>query len=168
MPSTPTYLEKHSDISLMKKVSFQIEINQPASIIYDIMLGLSDIKTYEAWTAIFNPTSSYEGSWDKGSKILFVGTDGKGEKGGMVSQVMENKTNAFVSIRHYGMIKAGKEITEGPEVEGWANSYENYTFEEKNGSTLVTVELDTSEDFEEYMNKTYPKSLLKLKEISEQ
>ena len=69
--------------------------------------------------------------------------------------------------RHYGLLKADEEITEGPEVEKWANGFENYTFEENNGMTTVTVDLDTTEEFIEYMNQHYPKALDKLKEICE-
>jgi len=151
----------------MKKIQFNVSINAPASKVYDLMLGVNNKSTYEQWTALFNPTSTYEGIWNKGSKILFLGTDEKGEKGGMVSEIAENIPNRFVSIRHYGLLKAGKEITEGPEVEKWANGFENYTFEENNGTTKVTVDLDTTEDFLDYMNETYPKALDKLKEISE-
>ena len=89
------------------------------------------------------------------------------EKGGMVSKIVENIPNRFVSIQHYGLLKADKEITEGPEVEKWANGFENYTFEENNGITTVMVDLDTTEDFIAYMNETYPKALDKLKEICE-
>ena len=116
---------------------------------------------------MFNPTSTYEGNWDKGSKILFVGVDEKGEKGGMVSRIADNIPNQFVSIQHYGLVTANQEITEGPEVEKWANGHENYTFEENNGGTNVTVDLDTTEDFLDYMNETYPNALVKLKEICE-
>jgi len=152
----------------MKKVQFNVKINAPINKVYDSMLGISNKSTYEQWTALFNPTSTYEGNWNKGSKILFVGTDAKGEKGGMVSEISENVINQFISIRHYGLVKANIEITEGPEVEKWANGFENYTFVEKNGTTTVTVDLDhLSEDFLDYMNNTYPKALDKLKEICE-
>ncbi|CAM3975139.1 tungsten formylmethanofuran dehydrogenase [Flavobacterium sinopsychrotolerans] len=151
----------------MKKVQFKVSINAPANKIYDFMLGIKSKSTYEQWTSLFNPTSTYEGSWDKGNKILFIGVDEKGEKGGMVSKIAENIPNRFVSIQHYGIIKAEKEITEGTEVEKWANGFENYTFNENNGTTTVTVDLDTNEDFLEYMNQTYPKALDKLKALCE-
>ncbi|TKB98876.1 SRPBCC domain-containing protein [Pedobacter cryophilus] len=156
----------------MKKLQFKVSINAPVSKIYDFMLGITSKSTYEQWTSLFNPTSTYEGSWGKGNKILFIGTDEKGEKGGMVSKIAENIPNQFVSIQHYGLLKADKEITEGPEVEKWANGFENYTFEENNGPnsfrvTTVTVDLDTTEDFLGYMNQTYPKALDKLKELCE-
>ena len=151
----------------MNKLQFKITIHAPVTKVYDFMLGIQDKSTYEQWTAEFNPTSSYEGSWDRGSKILFIGTDGNGEKGGMVSKIAENIPNQFVSIQHYGLVKAGEEITEGPEVEKWANGLENYSFEENNGTTTLTVDLDTTEDFIDFMNDTYPKALDKLKELCE-
>ncbi len=151
----------------MKKTTFNINIDAPADKVYDAMLGISNKATYEQWTAPFNPTSTYEGSWGKGNKILFVGTDENGEKGGMVSRIAEITPNKFVSIQHYGLVKADVEITEGPEVEKWANGYENYTFEESNGATAVTVDLDITEDFADYMNETYPKALSTLKEMCE-
>lgn len=151
----------------MKKIKFTVSINAPANKVYDVMLGISTKSTYEQWTALFNPTSSYEGSWNKGSKMLFVGNDEKGEKGGMVSEIFDNIPNQFISIRHYGLVNATVEITEGPEVEKWANGFENYTFVENNGTTSVAVDLDTTEDFLDYMNENYPKALDKLKEICE-
>lgn len=151
----------------MEKLQFKKEINAPASQVFDVMLGITNKSTYEQWTALFNPTSTYEGSWTKGSKIFFIGTDDKGETGGMVSEIFDNIPNKFISIRHYGLVKADVEITEGPEVEKWANGFENYTFEENSGTTIVTVDLDTTEDFLSYMNETYPKALDKLKDICE-
>lgn len=101
----------------MKKLQFKVNINAPHEKVFDIMLGISNKSTYEQWTVMFNPTSTYEGTWEKGSKMLFIGIDEKGEKGGMVSEVFENLPNRFISVRHYGLIKAEEEIMEGPEVE---------------------------------------------------
>lgn len=61
----------------MKKLQFKVSINAPVTKTYDFMLGISDKSTYEQWTSLFNPTSTYEGSWDKGNKILFIGVDEK-------------------------------------------------------------------------------------------
>lgn len=66
------------------------------------MLGLKDKNTYEHWTSAFNPTSTCEGSWEKGSKILFVGLDENEKKGGMVSKIEEHQPVKFISIVHYG------------------------------------------------------------------
>ena len=151
----------------MQKLQFKVTINALVGKVYDIMLGISNKATYEAWTALFNPTSTYEGSWKKGSKMLFIGTDENGNKGGMVSEVFDCTNNLFISIHHYGILKNNEEITTGPEVEKWANGYENYSFEENNGITTVTVDIDVTKDFLDYMNQTFPKALEKLKEICE-
>lgn len=151
----------------MKKLRYSIKVNAPAAKVYDTMLGLTNKASYEAWTSVFSPGSTYEGAWNKGDKILFVGPGENGEKGGMVAEIAENISNSFVSIRHYGLIKGDEEITEGPEVAAWANSFENYTFVDDGGYTLVHVDLDTTEDFEEYMNSTYPQALEKLKQLCE-
>lgn len=151
----------------MIKLQFKINIIAPVAVVYDIMLGLSDKSTYEEWTYFFNPTSTYEGAWKKGDKILFLGIDDKGQKGGMVSRIEQNIIHQFVSIQHYGLLQAGEEITEGPEVEKWANGFENYTFEGNENNTILTVDLDTVEEFENYMKEQYPRALEKLKEICE-
>lgn len=151
----------------MKKLQYTIEINASADEVYNTMLGIDNIETYNLWTAEFNPTSTYEGSWEKESKIYFVGTDENGKKGGMVSEIVENIPNQFVSIRHYGILDGDQEITEGPEVEKWAGGLENYSFQEENGVTTVTVECDMTEDYQDYFDTTWPKALKKLKELSE-
>ena len=151
----------------MKTKTYKININAPASKVYNMMLGLDNKKTYEAWTALFNPTSTYEGSWDKGSKMLFVGTDEQGNKGGMIAKIAENIPSKFISIKHYGILENDKEILDGPKVESWAGSLENYTFTETNGATNITVEVDTNEEYMDYFDETWPKALDKLKELSE-
>jgi hypothetical protein len=84
----------------------------------------------------------------------------------MVSEIAENIPGKFVSIKHIGLLVAGKEITEGHEVEKWTGGFENYSFEESNGITTVNVELDTTEDFVNYMKESYPKALEKLKDVN--
>lgn len=152
----------------MKKLKFKKEIKASAQKVYETMLGLKDKKTYEYWTATFNPTSTYEGSWNKGSKILFVGVDENGKKGGMVSEIAEHEPANFVSIRHYGFLDGDTEVTSGEQVEKWAGGHENYSFDQSHGTTTVTVEIDTIDDYLDFFNKTYPEALEKLKEISEQ
>lgn len=152
----------------MQKLQFKKAINASAQKVYETMLGLKDKSTYEYWTATFNPTSTFEGDWSKGSKIRFVGTDANGKKGGMVSEIVEHKPADFISIRHYGFLDGETEITTGEQVEKWAGGHENYNFQENNGVTTVTVDMDTIDDYKDYFNETYPKALDKLKEISEQ
>lgn len=151
----------------MKKVQFKQVIHASAEKVYNTMLGLDTIETYEQWTSAFNPTSTYEGSWEPGTKIYFIGTDENGKKGGMVSEISDNIPFRFVSIRHCGILDGEKEITEGAEVEKWAGGSENYTFHQHNGSTTVTVDTDVTEEFLDYFNATWPKALQELKTLAE-
>jgi uncharacterized protein YndB with AHSA1/START domain len=147
-----------------EKLQFEIEIDAPVAKVFRIML---EDKTYSEWTSIFNPTSRFTGSWEKGAKIIFIGTNQEGNEGGMVSRIKENIKDQFVSIEHIGVLNNGQEITSGPEVESWAGALENYSFEEKNGATLLRVDLDSNEEFKSYFLDTYPKALEKLKSMCE-
>jgi hypothetical protein len=151
----------------MKRLQFKIEISRTALKVYENMLGLQNKSTYEHWTAAFNPTSSYEGSWEKGSKMYFVGVDENGKKGGMISEIVENQPGKFVSIRHYGLLEGENEITTGEEVDKWTGGLENYLFEAFENNTNLTVELDAVTEFVDYFNETYPLALLRLKELVE-
>jgi uncharacterized protein YndB with AHSA1/START domain len=149
----------------LETLHFEISINAKPERVFEVML---DEKHFSEWTAEFNPTSRFEGSWEKGSKIVFVGTDQDGKTGGMLGQIKENIPNKFVSIEYYGLIQDGEEITSGPEIEGWAGSYENYTFTEVNGATILSVDVDTNHEFINYFKTTWPKALDVLKSICEQ
>ncbi|UII19120.1 SRPBCC domain-containing protein [Fulvivirga ligni] len=151
----------------MKTLEFKKDIKASAEKTYDTMLGLKNIKTYEQWAAEFNPTSTYEGSWDKGSKIYFIGTDDEGNKGGMVSEIADNVPFSFVSIRHYGILNGETEITKGEEVEKWTGGMEKYRFNEHDGVTTVHIEVDVAEDFADDFKATWPKALNKLQELAE-
>jgi hypothetical protein len=72
---------------------------------------------------------------------MHVSTDQNGEKGGMVSEIAENIPGKFVSIKHIGLLVAGKEILDGPDVEKWVGG-QNYSFEESHGISDVVVEID--------------------------
>jgi uncharacterized protein YndB with AHSA1/START domain len=148
----------------LDKQHFQVTIKAPAGKVYQTMLAE---ETYRQWTAAFCPTSFYEGSWDKGSKILFIGVDKDGNRGGMVSRIRENIPERYVSIEHIGVLQNSTEITSGPEVEGWAGAQENYTFTREGSTTLLSVDMDVQKDFHAFFAETWPKALAKLKELCE-
>lgn len=149
----------------MEKIHLTTFINAPREKVWDVML--SDA-TYREWTAAFHPGSYYKGSWETGAKILFLGPNPEGGgEGGMVSRVAEARRPEFVSIEHLGVYGDGKEITDGPEVEGWKGAHENYTFTEKDGGTELTIDMDIKESEKEMMEKMWVEGLAKLKAIAE-
>jgi uncharacterized protein YndB with AHSA1/START domain len=148
----------------MEKIKFETTINASAVKVYSLMLADD---TYQQWTAEFNPSSFYEGKWEAGEKILFVGISSEGKKEGMVSRIAIAEPGKQVSIKHLGILKNDAEIISGPEVESWAGAMEEYFFTETNGQTLLQVQMDSNEDFKAYFETTWPKALNKLKQICE-
>ncbi|MEX0360080.1 MAG: SRPBCC domain-containing protein, partial [Allomuricauda sp.] len=123
----------------MKTLYFEETINAPVEKVYRSML---DKETFQKWTSEFNPTSRYEGSWEEGSKILFLAEEENGNTMGMLSRIKENRPHAFVSIEHLGIVENGKEITDGDKVEVFAGALEEYTFVPRNGSTMIQARMD--------------------------
>jgi len=149
----------------MDKLKFSIVINAPKEKVWNTML---EDKTYRMWTTPFNEGSYYKGDWSKGSKIIFLGPDPEtGKEGGMVSRIAENKLYEFISIEHLGIIKDGVEDTTSEDVKKWTPAFENYTFQEKNGTTEVLVEMDINDEYKEMFEGMWPKALQVLKEIAE-
>jgi hypothetical protein len=148
----------------MDKLKFSIVINAPKEKVWDTML---EDRTYRIWTEEFTPGSHYIGSWDEGSKILFLGPANDGKLGGMVSRIKENKLHKFISIEHLGEVLDGVEDTTSDRVKIWSGALENYTFIEKDDKTELVVDMVINEEFKEMFEGMWPKALEKLKELSE-
>ncbi len=149
----------------MQKLHFETLINAPVEKVWDTML--SDA-TYREWTRAFAPGSHYEGSWNQGSKMLFLGPDpDSGKEMGMVSRIKENRPYEFVSIEHLGIVQDGIEDTESPEAKKWSPAFENYTFVKQNGFTQLQVDMDIADEYKAEFEKTWPKALEDLKALSE-
>ncbi len=150
----------------MQTLHTEIFIQAPRDKVWDVMLGDA---TYREWTNAFHPGSYYVGDWSEGSKMLFLGPDAEaGKEGGMVSRIKENRRPEFISIEHIGMVKDGVEDTTGEEVKKWVPAFENYTFTEQDGGTLLAVDMQAeASEYKEMFEQMWPKALQALKEIAE-
>lgn len=149
----------------MQKLHFSMLINAPKDKVWHAML---DDQPYREWTKAFNEGSYYKGSWEKGSKILFLGPDpNTGEESGMVSRIAENKPYEFISIEHLGIVQNGVEDTTSEAARKWAPAFENYTFNDKDGATEVLVDIDVEVEHAQMFNEMWPKGLRILKELAE-
>lgn len=148
----------------MKRLHFSALIEAPKEKVWKVMLGDA---TYREWSSVFMPGSHYEGSWEEGSKMLFLAPDENGKTGGMVSTIAYNKPYEFISIKHLGIINDGVEDTDGEEVQKWAGALENYTFTEQDGVTKVTIGMDIDEEYETDFEEAWPQALIKLKTLAE-
>lgn len=146
----------------MEKLTFNIIINASREKVWNTML---EKDTYQEWTNVFSEGSTYEGSWDEGSEILFLGPSEDGNISGMYAVITENRPHEFVSIKHLGEIKSGEKnpwpVKEGQE------GYENYTLKDVEGGTEVIIELTVPSEWKQMFEDMWPKALEKVKEISE-
>lgn len=144
---------------------FEIFIKASPEKVHKMMIGE---KSYHDWTSVFNPSSDFKGSWEKGSKILFIGTDENEKTGGMVSYIKENVPGKFISIEHAGILEGDKEVMNGTEVEEWAGAHENYIFMPVEEGTLLSIDIDTHKSYRDYFGETWPKALELLKNLCEE
>ena len=150
----------------MQKQRYAVTIDAPPEKVWHAML---DDASYRAWSRAFNEGGSYyEGRWEVGSEIRFLGPDPEtGKLGGMFSVVREVRPNAFVSIEHLGVIEDGKVDTTSDAVKAWTPAFENYAFTPKDGGTEVQVELDVPDEYVGMFDESWPKALQALKALAE-
>lgn len=149
----------------MQEIQYEVTINATPERVWNVMLADA---TYRDWTSQFCPGSYFEGDWSEGSTIRFLGPDpNTGELGGMVSRIEKHDHPRHLVIKHVGVVSNGENVFEGPEVEAWAPSLEEYFFEPTPGGTLLTVRTDTADSYVDYFNETWPKALARLKELAE-
>ena len=152
----------------MERKEFKILIDAPQQKVWDVLWGKT---TYPAWTSAFMEGSRVESLnapegqvWRKGNKVRFLGPDDEG----MVSTIAENKPNEYMSIKHLGVVRKGVEDYDSPGSKEWAGSTENYTLKPIGNRTELTIDMGITNEYLDYFEKTWPKALSKVKELSEE
>jgi len=144
----------------MNKLTYTIMINAPREKVWKVLWNDT---SYRAWTQVFSEGSHAVTDWEEGSRVTFLSGNGEG----MFSVIEKKINNEYMSFRHLGVVKEGKEQPVDEESKKWSGAMENYTLSEKEGQTELKVEIDTAEDIENYFNETFPKALAKIKSLSE-
>ncbi len=147
-------------MTTFKRMQFSALIDAPPALVVEVMTAPD---TYREWTSEFMEGSCYEGSWDEGERIRFLTPAGDG----MVAEIAEHRPNEFISVRHLGVVENGVEDTASDAVRAWAPAYENYSFEAVGDGTRIVVDQDMTAEYEDYMRKTWPKALARLKALCE-
>jgi uncharacterized protein YbaA (DUF1428 family)/uncharacterized protein YndB with AHSA1/START domain len=140
--------------SSMKRLRFSVIIQAPRHKVWDTMIA-SD--TYRQWTAGFCEGIYFEGSWEQGEAIRFLGPSGDG----MIATIAENKLHERISIRLLARLINGAEdsFTEP--------AFENFIFRDHASGMELRIEMDTPPQEEAVFNEVWPKSLNLLKALCE-
>jgi len=155
------YVEGYGTLEMLH---FEILINNSPENIFRIMTG-SD--TYSKWTTEFNPTSRFYGSWNKGERITFLGTDAEGKTGGMVCRIRENIPGKFISIESLREFVDGSEDAATGKENSWSGALENYTLKPAGSKTLLCIDTDVPAEHRPFLLEAWPKALETLKELCE-
>ncbi len=148
----------------MEKLRYSVTVNAP---VQDVWRSMLDDASYREWTKVFNSGSRYEGGWDQGGEIRFLGAGEDGSLGGMIATVEENRPHEFLSLRYTGQIVDGVDDTTSDAAKTFIGSHETYAFKEADGVTTVDVELDSEEEFVAEFNAAWPLALARLKDLAE-
>ncbi|WP_037573886.1 SRPBCC domain-containing protein [Sporocytophaga myxococcoides] len=141
-------------------LKFSVRINASQDKVWD---ALWSDASYRQWTSAFSPGSYAESDWKEGSKIKFLTEEGDG----MFSVIEVKKPNTQMTFRHLGIVLKGKEEIKTKESEDWEGAKESYFLSENNGITELNVEVDVTNQYQDYFNKTFPKALEIVKNIAE-
>jgi uncharacterized protein YndB with AHSA1/START domain len=147
----------------MAGLQYSIDINAPVHTVWSTML---DDETYRDWTSAFGEGSYYEGDWSEGSTIRFIGPEDDGSLSGIIGTVVASRPDEFVSVEYFGQIVDGEVDTTSDDAQVFVGSYENYSFQESDGVTTVTVELSDDEMMNQ-MKDLWPPALARVKELAE-
>lgn len=149
----------------MKTLQFSIDIHAPATKVWDILWNPN---TYSKWTSSFNPDDSTGGSiqsdWQVGGRTLIL--DGSGN--GMVSTIKSKNEPYDVVFEHLGTLENGQDDTTSEQVKDWAGALEEYHLTEASGITTLQASVQTDEEWEESMSRSFNKGLEVVKRLSEE
>ncbi|HEX4888003.1 MAG TPA: SRPBCC domain-containing protein [Luteibaculaceae bacterium] len=148
----------------MKRLVFSQLIQLPPSEVYRLMI---DDEMYRKWTYIFCPGSFYQGSWITGETIDFLMIDEHGKPQGLHSLIERAVEGQEIVIKHLGAISDGNIDLHSDEVKKWSPAYEIYRFEAVDSGTLVTTEIDCTEDHIKYFEEKWPDALALLAQLCE-
>ena len=144
----------------VKQLQFNILIEAPVQKVWQRMF---DQEGYRSWTSAFCEGSYYEGIWQQGETIRFLSPSGDG----MVAVIAQCLPLQYVSIKHLGFVVNGKDDFNSDNVQSWAPAFENYRFNSTASGTELSIEQDIAPEYEQYMLKTWPLALQKLKALCE-
>ncbi len=116
--------------------------------------------SYREWAGVF-----FEGSflicdnWEEGGKIHFLGPD----QSGIYSSIIKHNPAKIIEFKHIGSVVEGKEQPIDDDSKKWTGATEIYALREENETNILTVEIDVMDEHLEFMSKTFPKALEKIK-----
>lgn len=145
----------------METLAYTTNIKAPSPTVWKMMTGPD---TYKEWVGVAFPGSRYEGTWEEGTEIRFVGDDGSGT----LARLTHVEPNRVAESEHIAILRKGGTVdTTSEEARNWTGMRENYYLEEIDGGTRIRVEMHVRPEWKEMFDESFPTILTKLKEMCE-
>lgn len=146
----------------MKKLEYKTEIAARRDKVWNTLVQPD---SFREWVDGGFPGAYYEGNWKQGESIRFLSEK---ENGGTLANLVEVRQPEYIKAKHVAVITAeGTEDRNSEQAKGWIGTTEEYFLTEKGDKTEVRIVINTTPEWESMMNDGWPKSLKKLKEVSE-
>lgn len=140
----------------MAHLQFAIDINAPREQVWTTLW--SDT-SYRDWTSAFSEGSYAVSDWNEGSRVQFLDPSGSG-----MSAIIDKKVpNEIMSFKHLAEIKDGQEQPPA----AWSGALETYRLAAHGDATRLTVDLDTTDEYRDTMERMFPRALERLKSLAE-
>ncbi len=142
---------------MINRLQFSIEIDAEKAEIWETLWNED---AYRNWASVF-----YEGSyavsddWKEGSQVQFLIPD----KSGIYSRIEKHIPNEIMHFKHIGSVVDGQPQALDDETKKWSGTTEVYTLTETENGHKLTVDIDILDEHLEYMTKTFPKALERIK-----
>ncbi|MEJ1222926.1 hypothetical protein [Sediminicola sp. 1XM1-17] len=139
------------------RLHFSIDIKAEKSEIWN---ALWDESSYRAWASVFFDGSyAITDHWKEGSTVKFLAPD----QSGIYSIIEKHIPNTIMKFKHIGKVEHGKEQPLDDETKKWSGTTEMYTLTEGKDHCTLTVDIDVLEEHLDFMTKTFPMALEKIK-----
>ena len=142
--------------------SGEIVINAPRQKTWKVVTSAD---CFSKWVSVFQGDNvHFEGEFSEGNIIRFLDAAGDG----VIAKVLEYREAERVEWEFVGVLLKGSEnYTDEPETEGWRGLRESFALSGCNGGILLSVMSECPDGYSEYMNKTWPLALEKIKQLAE-
>lgn len=138
----------------MVNLKFSEEISATPEKIWEILWSKD---SYGKWAGSLAKDIYFEGDWSEGSEMSFFDA----EKNGMYNLVLRNIPTKEMQIKHLGWIFGGEK-----KPENW-HSGEKFLLEKNENGTVLSIAVDTTEEFASFYENKFPAALKKIKQLSE-
>lgn len=148
----------------LTKLNKSIDIRASRERIWQVLTGQEEFRD---WASAFMPGSYYEGTWNVGDTLRFLGPSPDGSVGGMITKVVEHTPGEHILCLHYGGVQDGKDVFSGPEFEEWIGSTEEYRLTGGPDVHTLAISNDVPESFVSMFSTSWEQALARIKELAE-